>query len=129
MLIGLLAWPLDMAIAVYAGMPWWFYTRWGTAALVALGVLGLVAEFYQARPAPGWLGQRLSEVGRTAAASLPDQLPKAVVHTQWNISRHPPELARLFLDDDRAPVVDGVRPDPGRISQADAGHCQSTFSD
>lgn len=23
--------------------------------------------------------------------------PKAVVHTQWNISRHPPELARLFL--------------------------------
>lgn len=24
-------------------------------------------------------------------------LPKAVVHTQWNITRHPPELARLFL--------------------------------
>jgi len=24
-------------------------------------------------------------------------LPKAVVHTQWNIARHPPELARLFL--------------------------------
>lgn len=65
MWIGLLAWPVDMAIAVYAGMPWWFYTRWGTAALVALGVLGLVAEFYQART-PGWLGRRLSEVGRMA---------------------------------------------------------------
>jgi acyl-CoA synthetase (AMP-forming)/AMP-acid ligase II len=24
-------------------------------------------------------------------------LPKAVVHTQWNITRHPPELARYFL--------------------------------
>lgn len=24
-------------------------------------------------------------------------LPKAVIHTQWNITRHPPELARLFL--------------------------------
>jgi acyl-CoA synthetase (AMP-forming)/AMP-acid ligase II len=24
-------------------------------------------------------------------------LPKAVIHTQWNISRHPPELAKLFL--------------------------------
>lgn len=24
-------------------------------------------------------------------------LPKAVMHTQWNISRHPPELAKLFL--------------------------------
>ncbi|WP_058833793.1 DUF418 domain-containing protein [Luteimonas abyssi] len=65
-LIGLLAWPVDMAIAVFAGMPWWFYTRWGTAALVALGILGLVAAFYRCRPAPGWVGRRLSEVGRTA---------------------------------------------------------------
>jgi len=24
-------------------------------------------------------------------------LPKAVVHTQWNVTRHPPELAKLFL--------------------------------
>lgn len=24
-------------------------------------------------------------------------LPKAVIHTQWNVARHPPELARLFL--------------------------------
>jgi len=24
-------------------------------------------------------------------------LPKAVIHTQWNVSRHPPELAKLFL--------------------------------
>jgi acyl-CoA synthetase (AMP-forming)/AMP-acid ligase II len=28
-------------------------------------------------------------------------LPKAVVHTQWNIARHPPELARLFLIEPR----------------------------
>jgi acyl-CoA synthetase (AMP-forming)/AMP-acid ligase II len=24
-------------------------------------------------------------------------LPKAVVHTQWNVTRHPPELAKVFL--------------------------------
>lgn len=30
-------------------------------------------------------------------------LPKAVVHTQWNVTRHPPELAKYFLlkSDDR----------------------------
>lgn len=35
-------------------------------------------------------------------------LPKAVIHTQWNISRHPPELARLFLikpDDRMLPML------------------------
>lgn len=35
-------------------------------------------------------------------------LPKAVVHTQWNITRHPPELAKLFLikpDDRMLPML------------------------
>ncbi len=35
-------------------------------------------------------------------------LPKAVIHTQWNVSRHPPELARLFLikpDDRMLPML------------------------
>lgn len=35
-------------------------------------------------------------------------LPKAVVHSQWNVSRHPPELARLFLiqrDDRMLPML------------------------
>ena len=35
-------------------------------------------------------------------------LPKAVLHTQWNISRHPPELAKLFLiepDDRMLPML------------------------
>ena len=34
--------------------------------------------------------------------------PKAVVHSQWNITRHPPELARLFLikpDDRMLPML------------------------
>jgi acyl-CoA synthetase (AMP-forming)/AMP-acid ligase II len=34
--------------------------------------------------------------------------PKAVVHTQWNVTRHPPELARLFLikpDDRMLPML------------------------
>lgn len=35
-------------------------------------------------------------------------LPKAVIHTQWNVSRHPPELAKLFLirpDDRMLPML------------------------
>ena len=35
-------------------------------------------------------------------------LPKAVIHTQWNLARHPPELARLFLiqpDDRMLPML------------------------
>jgi acyl-CoA synthetase (AMP-forming)/AMP-acid ligase II len=35
-------------------------------------------------------------------------LPKAVVHSQWNITRHPPELAKLFLikpDDRMLPML------------------------
>lgn len=35
-------------------------------------------------------------------------LPKAVLHTQWTIARHPPELARLFLirpDDRMLPML------------------------
>jgi len=35
-------------------------------------------------------------------------LPKAVVHTQWNVARHPPELAKLFLikpDDRMLPML------------------------
>lgn len=35
-------------------------------------------------------------------------LPKAVIHTQWNVARHPPELAKLFLikpDDRMLPML------------------------
>ena len=65
MVAGALALPLDLAIALEAGMPWWFFTRWGTAPVVALGILAAVAAFYRSR-APGWVGRRLAEVGRTA---------------------------------------------------------------
>lgn len=66
MVMGAIALPVDIAIALFLGMPWWFFTRWGTAAFVALGLLGAVAAFYQMRPTPGWFGRRLAEVGRTA---------------------------------------------------------------
>jgi len=35
-------------------------------------------------------------------------LPKAVVHTQWNVARHPPELAKIFIlkpDDRMLPML------------------------
>ena len=61
MWVGVAAFPVDLAIALFAGMPWWFFTRWGTAPLIALGLLAAGAEFYQRR-APGWTGRRLAEV-------------------------------------------------------------------
>ncbi|WP_051162412.1 DUF418 domain-containing protein [Nocardia brevicatena] len=40
--------------------------RYGTAPFVSLAILALVAEFYLRRPRVGFLGRRMTEVGRTA---------------------------------------------------------------
>ncbi|WP_432523303.1 DUF418 domain-containing protein [Kineococcus sp. SYSU DK006] len=41
-------------------------TRYGSAVLVGLGVLGLVVQVQGRRARPRWLGRRLAEVGRAA---------------------------------------------------------------
>ncbi|WP_432572314.1 DUF418 domain-containing protein [Kineococcus sp. SYSU DK005] len=41
-------------------------TRYGTAVLVGLGLLGLVVQVQGGRERPRWLGRRLAEVGRAA---------------------------------------------------------------
>jgi uncharacterized protein len=58
--------PIDMALGVFGGHAGILAARYGTAPLVALGLLALVAESYHRRPASGFLGDRLSEVGRMA---------------------------------------------------------------
>ena len=67
MWLGLaVALPLDMALGVFGGIAGIIAARYGTAPLVALGLLALVAESYHRRPDSGFLGRRLSEVGRMA---------------------------------------------------------------
>ncbi|MEU3013231.1 DUF418 domain-containing protein [Nocardia asteroides] len=67
MLIGFgVAAPVDFLAGVFVGGDLVLFTRYGTAAFVALGILAAVAEFYVRRPRVGFAGARLSEVGKTA---------------------------------------------------------------
>ena len=61
-----IALPVDMALGVFGGAAGIMAARYGTAPLVALGILAVVAESYHRRPTSGFLGRRLSEVGRMA---------------------------------------------------------------
>lgn len=99
--IGALAWPVDMALGVAGGLPGLLLTRYGTAPLVALGLLGLVAGAYRARPAPGWLGRRLAEVGRTALSCyvLQNLLGTAVCYG-WGL-----DLAGRIDESQRVPAT------------------------
>ncbi|MEV0246778.1 DUF418 domain-containing protein [Nocardia sp. NPDC050712] len=66
MLAGVIAAPIDLAAGILVGGDVVVFTRYGTAPFVAFGLLALVAEFYVRRPRVGFLGRRLTEVGRTA---------------------------------------------------------------
>ena len=70
MVVGLLvALPVDLLLrAQVLGLPLetvLSFARYGTAAVVAFGILALVAEVYQHRPV-GWCGRRLADVGAMA---------------------------------------------------------------
>ncbi|MET9487159.1 DUF418 domain-containing protein [Nocardia sp. NPDC006630] len=66
MIIGfVVATPLDLTVGMRGG-DLILLTRYGIAPFVALGILGLVAHVYARRPAPGFAGRRLAEVGRMA---------------------------------------------------------------
>ena len=67
MAVGLgIAWPLDMALGVFGGDAGIMAGRYGTAPIVAMGLLAAVAEAFHRRPQPGVFGRRLAEVGRMA---------------------------------------------------------------
>ncbi|WP_084484347.1 DUF418 domain-containing protein [Nocardia anaemiae] len=67
MIIGFaVAAPIDFAVGVFGGGDLVLLTRYGTAPFVAFGLLALVAESYLRRPRVGFVGRRLTEVGRMA---------------------------------------------------------------
>lgn len=63
---GLVALPVDLTIGICFGQAGWFLSRYGTAPLVALGMLGAVAMLTERRRRPGAVQRRLAEIGRTA---------------------------------------------------------------
>lgn len=65
--VGLgLAFPLDLAIGMLGGDAGFMASRYGTAPLVSLGLLAVVAGYCLAHPRRGFWERRLVEVGRTA---------------------------------------------------------------
>ncbi|MGV9801023.1 DUF418 domain-containing protein [Mycobacterium sp. NPDC003449] len=61
--------PLDIVLEVAGGGPGLILARYGVAPFVSLAILAAVAELYVRRPAPGWPGRRMAEVGRMALSS------------------------------------------------------------
>lgn len=64
--LGALAAPVDLSLNVLGGDAGIVAARYGTAPLVSLGLLAGITVLVRARPRPGWLSRRLTEVGRTA---------------------------------------------------------------
>lgn len=64
MIIGAVALPIDLALGL-ASPHWMFVTRYGTAPLVALGLLALIAAVTRRWPLR-WSGRRLADLGRVA---------------------------------------------------------------
>ncbi|WP_010205543.1 DUF418 domain-containing protein [Salinibacterium sp. PAMC 21357] len=69
MVIGAFAFVLDLTIGLAGDVAGLIFTRYGTAPLVAMGLLALVVEFVAARPRRGFVGRRVRDVGRTALSS------------------------------------------------------------
>ncbi len=105
MLLGLgLAWPLDMASGVLGGEAGLLAARYGTAPIVALGLLALVAECFVRWPRPGFAGRRLAEVGRMALSCYVLQnLVASVLCYDWGLG-----LARHVAGDWRTAVTIAV---------------------
>lgn len=96
--------PLDIALEVAGGGPGLILARYGVAPFVSMGILAVVAEFYTRRPAPGWTGRRLAEVGRMALSSyvLQNVLASAICYG-WGLG-----LAATVPTAQRAPATVAV---------------------
>lgn len=62
--VGAVAFVVDLTLGV-SNQNWLFLVRYGTAPIVALGLLALIAEV-AGRGRPGWAGRRCAELGRVA---------------------------------------------------------------
>lgn len=81
-------------------------SRYGTAPMVALGILATVAHFYAGRPdhVPGFLGRRLAEIGRMALSSyiLQNLIASAICYG-WGLG-----LASALPANARVPATVGL---------------------
>ncbi|MGW5226059.1 DUF418 domain-containing protein [Nocardia niigatensis] len=104
MVIGFaVAAPIDLVLGM-AGGDLILVTRYGTAPLVALGILALVAEFYAHHPAPGFVARRFAEVGRMALSCyILQNLVSGFLCYGWGLG-----LASLVSANARVPVTVGI---------------------
>ncbi|WP_433754939.1 DUF418 domain-containing protein [Nocardia sp. CA-135398] len=104
MIIGFaVAAPIDLAVGVLGG-DLVLLTRYGTAPFVAFGLLALVAEFYLRRPRVGFVGRRLTEVGRMALSCyILQNLVASALCYGWGFG-----LAARVAPDARVPFTVGI---------------------
>jgi uncharacterized protein len=69
LVLGAVALPVDLSLGVFGGTAGLVLSRYGTAPLVALGLLALVVEAVGRRERLGVVGRRLADVGRMALSS------------------------------------------------------------
>lgn len=105
MIVGFaVALPIDFALGTIGGDAGVVFARYGTAPIVSLGILGLVAEFYVRRDRVGAVGRRLGEVGRTALSCYVLQnVVASTICYGWGFG-----LAATVSDEARVPVTIGV---------------------
>ncbi|MGW4326971.1 DUF418 domain-containing protein [Nocardia sp. NPDC004573] len=105
MIVGFgIAAPIDLAVGIAGGGDLILFTRYGSAPFVALGILAAVAEWYLRRPAAGFAGRRLTEIGRTALSCyILQNLVASMLCYGWGFG-----LAARVASDDRVPFTIGV---------------------
>lgn len=93
--------PVDLLLGVFGGGDWVLVTRYAVAPLVSLAILALVAAFYVRRPASGFTGRRLSEIGRAALSCyILQNLVAAIICYGWGFG-----AAARFTPDARVPFT------------------------
>lgn len=102
--IGAVALGADLMIGLIGGPAGVVFARYGTAPLVAIGLLALVTELVLRRPGHGWLRRRLSDVGRMALSCYVLQnLVASALCYGWGVG-----LADRLSPEVRVPATVGV---------------------
>ncbi|WP_067685799.1 DUF418 domain-containing protein [Nocardia jejuensis] len=95
--------PLDLILGTIDG-DFLLFTRYGLAPIVALGILGLVAQAYASGRTPGFVARRFTEVGRMALSCyILQNLVAGAICYGWGLG-----LAQLFSPNSRVPFTIGV---------------------
>ncbi|KAA8886018.1 DUF418 domain-containing protein [Nocardia colli] len=96
--------PIDLIAGIAGNGDYFLFTRYGTAPVVALGILALVAHFYLRRTEVGFLGRRMTEVGRTALSCyILQNLVASILCYGWGFG-----LAARVSPDARVPFTVGI---------------------